>query len=692
MTDINQIRNIALISHGGAGKTTLGEGFLFLSGISSRLGSVDDETSVLDFEPEEIKRKATLSSAFHHFPWKKSVFALTDTPGDENFLNDTKTCLQGADGALVLVDATSGVMVGTEKVWAFADQGNKPRAIFVSKMDKERSDFFKTVDDLGSIFSMKCLPIQIPIGEEQDFKGLVNLLDLKAYTYEADTGKFSVGDIPEDLADIVEIWREQLIEGVAETDDELLEKYLDSGELTQEEINTALIKAVKAGEIAPVCLGSGSSLIGIPHLLDLLVDVMPSPADRGSITGRIPDTETDVTMEPTNDSPFSGLVIKTITDPYAGQLSIFRVFSGSISSDSTVYNANTETKERFGQILTLAGKDQKAVDSAGPGEIVAVAKLKKTTTTNTLCDEANPIIIPMQDPLPAIISYAVSAKNKGDEEKVYAALSKIIEEDNTLKLTRGEQTHETILSGMGMIHIEVTLEKILRKFGVEVELNAPKIPYKETIKGKTRIQGKHKKQSGGRGQFGDCWLEIEPTKRGEGFIFEDKIVGGVIPKQFIPAVEKGIYEAMEKGIISGNPIVDVRVSLVDGSYHAVDSSEMAFKIAGSMGFKKGFKECKPILLEPVVLLTVTVPDEYMGDIIGDLNSRRGKVQGVDVVDGKQHIRAMVPQSEVSNYAPSLKSITSARGTFTVEPDHYEEVPRDVQKEIVAEFSDEEVEQ
>lgn len=686
MKDINQILNIAFISHGGAGKTSLAEAVLYLTGVTNRLGSVDEATSNLDFEPEEVKRQTSLSSAFHHYPWKKKTISFIDTPGDENFINDTKTCLQGVDGAVVLVDAVDGIKVGTERVWEFAEDRELARVVFVNKMDRERADFFKVVNELSEAFELKCVPVNVPIGAEHDFKGIVNLLDEKAYIYEEGTGKFNQTEVPEDLTETVENWREQLIENIAETDDDLLEKYLDAGELSPEEINQGLKNGVKSGSLAPVCCGTGTKMIGIAHLLDLINDVLPSPVERDSMSGVNPKDNTEISRNPSADEPFSGLVIKTITDPFAGQLSILRVFSGALKPDSTFFNSSKGAKERFGQLLMLEGKAQKPTDSAVPGDIVAIAKLKETTTGNTLCDEANPIVYPEPEPLPAIVSYAVKPKAKGDEEKMFPALSKIIEEDVTLRLSRNEQTKEVILSGMGQIHIEVTLEKIQRKFGVEVQLETPKIPYKETIKSRTRIQGKYKKQTGGRGQYGDTWLELEPLPKGNGFEFVDKIVGGAIPRQYIPAVEKGIVEAMAEGVISGNPIVDIRVSLVDGSFHNVDSSEMAFKIAGSMGFKKGFLESKPTILEPIMLLTVIVPDEYMGDIIGDLNSRRGKVQGVDSQGGRQIISAHVPQAEIQAYAPTLKSITGARGSFSMEFDHYEEVPPNIMENIMAGYS------
>lgn len=689
MKDIAKLRTMAFISHGGSGKTTLAESILFFSKVTSRQGRVGDGTSVLDFEPEEVKRGISISAAFHAYPWKKHEVHFVDTPGDENFLNDTKTCLQGVDGVVVLVDAVDGVKVGTEKVWSFAGGYELPRLVLVNKMDRERADFFNCVNALGQVFpAPRCLPLQVPIGAEAGFKGLVDLLTQKAYTYESGNGKFTPGDIPADLADTVAEWREKLVEAIAESDDVLLEKYLESGELSQEELETGLVKAVRSRTLAPVLCSAGLNLIGIPHLLDKINDLLPSPVDRGPVNGVNPTSQAAISREPDQDGPFSALVIKTITDPYAGKLTIFRVFSGTLRPDSSFYNTAKGAKERFGQILGLEGKSQKSMEIAVPGVIAAVAKLKDTATGDTLCDEANPISYPAGKPLPAIISYAVEAKNKGDEEKVFAALSKVLEEDVTLRLDRTGQTREAILSGMGQVHLEATLEKIRRKYGVDVLLKTPKIAYKETIKGKTKIQGRYKKQTGGRGQFGDTWLEIEPQPRGAGFEFADKIVGGVIPRQYIPAVEKGIVEAMEKGIISGNPVVDVKVSLVFGSYHPVDSSEMAFKVAGSLGFKKGFLECNPTLLEPIMLLTVTVPDEYMGDVIGDINSRRGKVLGVDAQAGKQIIRAHVPQVDILQYAPSLTSMTGGRGSFTVEHAHYEEVPGHLQEKIIAGFKTE----
>ena len=684
MKDISKTRTIAFTSHGGAGKTTLAEAILYLTKVTTRQGRVDDGTSILDFEPEEVKRNISISTAFHSFPWKKHEIHFVDTPGDENFLNDTKTCLQGVDGVVTLVDAVDGVKVGTEKVWGFADEYELPRLVLVNKMDRERADFFKCANELADIFDMPCLPVQIPIGAESDFKGIVDLLTQQAYIYEEGTGEYSQADIPADLTPVVEEWREKVMEAIAEADDELLEKYFDEGELSLEELNKGLAVAVRTRALAPVLCAAGSKLIGVPHLLDKIVDRLPSPIDRGPVKAFNAADDGETTVSPDVDAPFSALVIKTITDPYAGRLSIFRVFSGTLKPDSTVLNVNKEAKERFGQILALEGKSQKALEEAAPGTIAAVAKLKETVTGDTLCDESLSVKYPSTEPLPAVISYAVSAKTKGDEEKVFAALSKVLEEDVTLRLDRSGQTKEAILSGMGQVHIEATLEKIKRKFGAEIELKTPKVAYKETIKGRTRIQGRYKKQTGGRGQFGDTWLEIEPLPRGEGFEFADKIVGGVIPRQYIPAVEKGIVEAMAQGVVSGNPVVDLRVSLVDGSHHPVDSSEMAFKVAGSMGFKKGFIECQPTLLEPIMLLTVTVPDEFMGDVMGDVSGRRGKVLGSEAKGGKQIIKAHVPQAEILQYAPTLTSMTGGRGSFTIELSHYEELPAHLLEKVIEE--------
>ncbi len=681
--DVAGIRTFAIISHGGAGKTSVAEAMLFDGGVTTRLGKVDDNTSIMDYEPEEGKRKITISSAFNTLSWKKHQITIIDTPGDFNFIAETKTSMQGADAVLVLADAVDGVRVQTEKVWEFADEFNLPRLIFISKMDRERADFSKTVDDIRANFGKSCVPIQIPIGSAESFAGVVDVLNQKAYVYgHGESGQFETTEMPAELADEVAQFREELVERVAESNDDLLEKYLEAGELSLDEVKNALRGAVISGTLIPVACGSGTANIGIQPLLDLVVDCLPSPADREPRTGKGPRGGAEVSREPDPAAPFSALVIKTISDPYAGRLSVMRIYSGTLGPDSTVYNSTKETKERFGQLLRLKGKTQEPIQNAGPGDIVAVAKLKETTTQDTLCSEKDPIIFAPVELPPAIYSLAVEPKSKGDEEKIFSSLSRLMEEDLTLKLERNDETREMILSGMGEIHIEATVDKLKRKFGVEVNLRLPKVSYKETIKGKARVQGKYKKQSGGRGQYGDCWIEMEPLPKGEGFHFYDKIVGGVIPRQYIPAVEKGIAEALSDGPMAGFPVVDFKVDLVDGSFHPVDSSEMAFKIAGSMAFKKAVLEAKPTLLEPIMLMEITVPDDCMGDIIGDLNSRRGRVLGMESKGKRQILRANVPLSEVLKYAPDLRSMTAGRGMFTMKFSHYEEVPGQLQEKIV----------
>ncbi|MDR1486758.1 MAG: elongation factor G [Deltaproteobacteria bacterium] len=690
MKDVAKQRTIALLSHGGAGKTTLAEALLFLTKVTSRFGSVVDGTSVLDYEPEEIKRQSSLGSAFHSLPWKKQQITFVDTPGGENFLNDTKTVLYGVDSAVVLVDAVDMVKVSTEKGWAFADSLKLPRLVVINKMDRERADFFKALENINESFaSPKAIPVALPIGAESDFKGVVDLLTLKAYSYDK-TGVPSEIPVPADLEPVVEQWREKLLEAICETDDILLEKFLEGEQITNEELEPALKKAILDNHIAPVTPTAAQGLIGLSHLLDSIINRLPSPLERGSVYGHPLDKPDElVYKEPDPSAPFSGLVIKTIVDPFAGQLTIFRVFSGTLTADGGFQNVTRSQKERFGQLFALEGKAQKSIEEAGPGDIVAVAKLKNTFTGDSITDEAAPVVFPASPAMEPVVSFAVEAKNKGDEEKVFAAINKMTIEDVTLRLTRNNQTKEMILSGMGQVHVDATLEKIKRKYGVEVILKSPKVAFKETIKGRAKVQGKYKKQTGGKGQYGDAVIELEPLPRGEGFIFEDKIVGGVIPRQYIPAVEKGIVEAMAGGVVSGNPVVDCKVALVFGSYHDVDSSEMAFKIAGSMAFKKAFMECKPTILEPIMLLTVTVPDEFMGDVMGDISSRRGKLLGTETHGKKQVINAHVPQMELLAYSPVLTSMTGGRGSFSLEFAHYDEAPAQIRDKVIAEFKPQE---
>jgi len=681
----NSLRNVAIIGHGSTGKTSLCESFLFITGKTDRPGRVDDGSSCMDFEPEEQKRHISISAATNFFEWDKHKITILDTPGDSNFAYDTKNCLRIADGAIVVIDAVGGVEFQTEKAWEYADNNKLPRIVFINRMDRERADFFKAIESINSRLGKKATPVVLPIGKENTFKGIVDLTTRKALIFDDLKGTYKPSEIPPDMKDAVEKYRESMVEDIAESDESLMDKYLDVGELSDDELKIGLKKGVISGGLIPVACGSALKNIGIATLIDLIINALPSPVDHGPITGKKPGKEEEIEVrEPKESVPFSALVFKTIADPYAGRLTLFRVFSGIVTSDSTFFNSSRKINERFGNIFFLEGKNQKPTESLVPGDIAAVAKLKETVTGDTLCSDKAPVIFEKVIPPPPIMSFAIAPKSRGDEDKIVSSINRIIEEDPTLTFRRDEQTKEMILSGMGQVHIEVSVEKMKRKFGVEVTLKTPKVPYKETIKGKTNVQGKYKKQSGGRGQFGDCWLDIEPLPRSAGFEFVDRIVGGVIPQQYRPAVEKGIVEAMAEGVLAGYPVVDIKVSLVDGSYHTVDSSEMAFKIAGSMGFKKGVLACQPVLLEPIVNIDIEIPDEYMGDVIGDLNSRRGKVLGMDSKGPNSIIKGQVPLAEILRYAPDLRSMTSGRGTFTYEHSHYEEVPPFIAEKIIAE--------
>ena len=678
------IRNLAIIGHGGTGKTSLCESFLYVAGKTDRPGRVDDGSSCMDYEPEEQKRHISISATTNNIDWEKHRVNFIDTPGDSNFTFDTKSSLRVVDGAVVLVDAVGGVEFQTEQVWEYADEFKLPRLLFVSRMDRERADFGKAVESIRKRLREKITIVSLPIGAEDSFAGVVDLIAMKALVFDNQKKAAKSVDIPADMAEEVKKCRDILVEDIAETDDGLMNKYLEGGELSAEDLQAGLRKGVLAGLLTPVACGSAMKHIGISSLLDTIVQYFPSPVDPGGKAGKKPGSEEDEIRMPEESAPFSALVFKTIADPYAGRLTLFRVYSGTLSSDSSVFNASRKSTERIGNLFFLEGKTQKPVETLIPGDIAAIAKLKETATGDTLCTEKTPIVFVRVEPPPAIISFAVDPKTRGDEDKLVCSIHRLTDEDPTLSFHRDDQTREMILSGLGQVHIEVTVEKMKRKFGLEVNLKTPKVPYKETIKGKTTVQGRYKKQSGGRGQFGDTWLEIEPLPRGDGFEFADRIVGGVIPQQYRPAVEKGIVEAMAEGVLAGYPVVDLRVSLVDGSYHTVDSSEMAFKIAGSLGFKKGVLECQPTLLEPIVNIMIEIPDEYMGDVIGDLNSRRGKVLGMDSIGHHQIIKGQVPRAEILKYAPDLRSMTSGRGTFTCDHSHYEEVPSYISEKIIAE--------
>ncbi len=682
---VENIRNVALIAHSGAGKTSLTEAILFNSGAIDRIGSVEAGNTTSDFEPEEIARKISVSSSLCFCDWEDTRINLIDTPGFINFIEDTRGCLRIADGVIAVLCAVSGVKAETKKIWGYVTEYQIPAVIFVNKLNKETANFYSTIDEAKASFNLEPIPLQIPIGEGEQFKGVVNLLSMKAYIFK--DGKASETDIPAEVAGLAEEYRKKLVEKIAETDDNLLEKYLEGEELTMDELLKGIKDASLTRKFLPVVCGASVGNIAIPQLLDTILLCLPSPIERNALVptkALNKKSGLEVEIKPLATEPFAAYVFKSIADPYAGKFSLFRVYSGVLKADSNVLNTVSDTKERIGQIFYLLGKKHLPAQSVGPGELAAVVKLKDTNAGDTLCDEQYPLLFEKVKFAEPIISYAIAPKAKGDEEKVSIGLQRILEEDPTLKFIRDEESKEMILSGMGQVHLEVALERLKRKFGVEVLMKTPKIAYRETIRASVETQGKYKKQSGGRGQYGDCWIKIEPLQRGEGYEFLDKIVGGSIPQQYRPAVEKGIVETMKEGILAGYPIVDLRVTLFDGSYHTVDSSEMAFKIAGSMALKKSFMDAKPVLLEPIMKIDVVAPDDTLGSVIGDLNSRRGKVQGVEPqTGGNQKISASVPMAEMLTYANQLHSMTSGRGLYSMEFSHYEEVPAHISQKIIA---------
>lgn len=674
---VEQIRNLILLGHGGCGKTMLAESMLFSAKAIDRFGKVDDGTSTMDHDPEEIKRKISIGTSIAPLEYKDTKINILDTPGFFDFVGEVKGALRAADAAGIVVCAVSGVEVGTEKAWGYTEEQNIPRVIIVNKMDRENANFDGAVKALREKFGTNVIPVQIPIGAADKFKGIIDVLKNKAFVFEG--GKTVETPVPADMASKVEEYKMMLVESVAETDDSLLTKYLDGQELSAEELLSGARKGTINGQLVPVLAISSLKTIGITNFLDVVTEFLPSPVDRGEVK----DVEGEGSRKPSESEPFSALVFKTMADPFVGKLTLFRVYSGVIKSDSQVFNSSKGKSERIGQLFIIKGKTQEPTPELGAGDLGGVAKLQDVYTGDTLCDKDKQIVFPtIEFPKPKL-SLAVEPKTKGDEEKIGAGLARLMEEDPTFKIVKDPVTHEFVASGMGDLHIEVITSKLHKKFGVDVTLKAPKIAYKETIKGSTKVEGKHKKQSGGRGQFGHVWLELTPLPGGN-FEFVDKIFGGSVPQNFRPAVEKGVRETMEKGVLAGYPIVDVRVTLVDGSYHPVDSSEMAFKIAASMGFKKGFAEAKPILLEPIFNIEVRTPEEYMGDVIGDLNKKRGKILGMER-DGKyQVVKALAPQAELTKYAIDLRSMTQGRADFIVNFDHYEEVPSHQAEAIIAE--------
>jgi elongation factor G len=680
--EIGKIRNLGIVGHGGVGKTSLVEAMLFSAGAVNRLGRVDDGTTTTDFDPDEIKRKISINTSVAHCDWKGHRMNLVDTPGYGDFIADARAGLRVVEAAVVVVDAVSGVQVQTEKVWKFATEFNLPRAVVINRLDRERADFFRTLEGLGRRLKGRLVPVHIPIGEEHDFKGYVDLVKQKAVTF-AD-GKASEGDIPAGLADQVKEWREKLVEAAAETDDDLLAKYLEEGSLGEPEMLKALRAGIAEGKVMPVLCAAATRGIGATALLDLAVEAFPSPADRGEVTGTDAKAKQEATRAPDAKAPVTALVFKTLSDPHVGKLSLFRVYSGTLRNDSTLVNAAHGAKERMGHIAWLQGKTQKSVDELGPGEIGVVAKLKETQTGETLSEEAHPFELPkITFPEPAI-SFAIQPKTRGDEDKISIALSRIAEEDPTVHHHFDPETKQLLISGVGSMHVEMVVERMKRKYNVDVNLLPPRIPFKETVKGRAEAQGKYKKQTGGRGQYGDTWLKIEPMPRGGGFEFVDDIFGGAVPRNFIPSVEKGVRDAMKKGILAGYPIVDMKVTLYDGSYHDVDSSDMAFQIAASMGLQKGFMEAHPILLEPIMNVEVTTPSDHAGDVIGDLNSRRGRIVGMEPAGETASVRAQVPMAEMLTYETTLRSMTGGRGGYSMEFSHYEEVPAFIAEKVIKE--------
>lgn len=687
--ETNNLRNVAIVGHSGCGKTTLTSATLFTAGAINRLGTVEEGNTVTDFDDDEKRRKTTLSTGVAFCSWKDHKINLLDTPGYSDFLTDTKMAMSVADCVLLVMDGVAGVEVQTEKLWKIAEAQHLPRMLLINRLDRERSSFERSLESAKARFKRPLLPLCMPLGSESQFKGVINVLEMKAYVYTKDkSGKFSVEDVPADLKDEAAKYREALIECIAEVDDAVLERYLEGGELTQAEIAEGLRRGIAECRFIPVFSSSSSYNIGLAQLLDGLVTAAPSPLDRSGMKGINAKTNQEEGRHYKTTEPLATFVFKTISDQF-GKMTFFKVISGVMHSDGTVYNPNRGEKERIGQIFNMMGKEQHAVTEVRAGDIGAVSKLKHTLTGDTLCDEAKPFQFPAPTYAFPPISFAIEPKAKGDEDKLGSSLHRLMEEDPTLHFSRDPLTKQFLIAGMGQTHIEVAVERMKRRFATDVVLKAPKIPYKETIRSAAmHVQGRYKRQTGGKGQFGDCFIHATPLERTKGFEFVDKIVGGSIPRQFIPAVEKGIREAMEKGIVTHYPMTDVRVELVDGSYHAVDSSAMAFEIAGSYAIKKAVQSAGHVLLEPVMNVEVRVPEELMGDIMGDLNSRRGHVLGMETDEGTQVVRAKVPMAEMLDYENSMRSITGGRGAYTMDFSHYEEVPAHLAEKIIAQASKE----
>jgi len=677
------IRNVGIVGHGGSGKTSLISAILFDTGATTRLGRVEDGNTTTDYDDEEIERKITISSKLAFCEWNKHKINMLDTPGFVNFIQEARGALRVADAAVVVVDAVSGVMVQTEKAWGYAEEFGLARLVVVNRMDRDTASFDRSLESIQQLLGRLCVPVQIPIGQERSFKGVVDLVSMKAYVTAGDgSAKFTEGPVPADMEGRAREYRDKLVESVAESDESLMEKFFDSGSLSDEELLSGLKRQVAEGKLYPIVYTAGTANIGIPQLLNTIVNYLPDAVSAGTVTGKNLQGA-DATRKIADNEAFSAFVFKTYSDPFTGRVSLFRVYSGVLSADTHPYNVNKSAAERFAQIATMQGKTLVAIPKLHAGDIGAVPKLKDTVTGDTLTEKGHEITYSSVKWIEPVISFAIEPKSRGDEDKISQAIHRLMDEDLGLGYRREPQTKEFLLAGQGQMHVELAVSRLKKRYGVEVLLHPPKVPYRETIKGKADVQGKHKKQSGGHGQYGDCKIKMEPLPRGGDFEFKNEIFGGSIPKNFIPAVEKGIQESRQKGVLAGFPTVDFRVILYDGSYHDVDSSEMAFKIAGSLAFKKGIREAKPILLEPVMNVEVVAPEEFAGDLMGDLNSRRGRVQGMEVRGRSTIIKAQVPLAEMLSYASDLTSKTGARGSYTMEFNHYDEVPAHLADKVIA---------
>ena len=685
----DSIRNICVVGHGAAGKTSLTSAMLFNSGAVNRLARVEDGNTVTDWEDEEIERKISISCALAHCEWNKKKINILDTPGYRPFLAETQLAVRAADAAVVVVDAVAGVEVQTEKVWEFCNDYSLPRIIVVNKLDRDNASSERTLASLEEAFGRGAVALQIPIGIEKSFTGVISVVDGKAYRYARDgSSKFQEAEVPAEFKDDLAAMREKLIEMAAEGSDALMEKFFAEGTLSQEELVEGLKASFLQRTIFPVFYASSTLNVGIAQILDGIADLFPSPAVVGTVAGTDPKTSEQVKRAISSKEPYAAYVFKTIADPFAGRISLIKLYSGVMRSDSTYNNQTKGKSEKFGPLQIPLGKTMIPVGEVHAGDFFAVTKLKETTTGDTLCDPARPIVFSSVSIPEPSITFAIEPKSRGDEDKISNALARIAEEDAAIKYNRDPQTKQLLLSGSDQLHVEVTVSKLKKRYGVEVLLKTPKIPYRETIRGKADVQGRHKKQTGGHGQFGDCWIKMEPLPRGGKFEFVDEIFGGSIPRNFIPAVEKGIVESAARGYLAGYPVVDFRITVYDGSYHPVDSSEMAFKIAGSLAFKKAMEEANPVLLEPIMNVEIYAPQEYAGALTGDLTSRRGRLQGMDIKRDTQIIKAQVPMAEMVSYPPVLTSVTGGRGSYHMEFSHYDEVPSHIAQKVIEEASKE----